>query len=319
MRVLIVGAGAVGLVYGQGLARAGHSVTFFIKEKYRADLAAGVTVVRQYRLLPDKVVLFADYELLTDWQEVAQQQFDQVWLAIPSTAVRQLPCAAIKSAIGDATLVMLQPAAPDYRLLLQHWPAAQIVKGMINLISYYHPMPGQTALAAARPLCVAWYLPPAFMPMPLSAAEKAGERLAATQALLRAGGFPAKQVADAVATARLPNALLMTFLCALQASDWSFARLRHNAARLALLTRAQKDLLATLEPGAGWQVPAPWLYRVGLGVASWVLPFSLETYLQEHFTKVGAQTDLYLQDFRQQCDSQALTELHQQAFGTAAG
>lgn len=312
MKVLIVGAGAVGLVYGQGMAAAGHSVTFFIKEKYHATLAGGVTLVRQRRLLPDRAANFADYELLSDWQMVAKQQFDQVLLAIPSTAVRQLPFAAMQAAIGDATLVMLQPAEPDYRLLCQHWPDARIVKGMINLISYYHPMPGQAALPAVRPICVAWYLPPAIMPMPLSGEQP---RLAASLTLFRSGGFPAKSVTDAVATSRLPNALLMTFLCALQASGWSFARLRRDGQRLALLSRAQKDLLAVLEPAAAWRVPTPWIYRLGLCLAPAALPFSLETYLEEHFTKVGAQTDMYLQDFRKFCDSEALRQLHEQAFG----
>ena len=36
MNILIVGAGAVGLVYGHCFQQAGHSVTFFIKEKHRA-------------------------------------------------------------------------------------------------------------------------------------------------------------------------------------------------------------------------------------------------------------------------------------------
>lgn len=315
MNILIVGAGAVGLVYGQGMAAAGHRVTFFIKEKYRATLAGAVTLVRQRRLLPDRAQTFAGYDLLSDWQEVAKHRFDQVLLAIPSTAVRQLPFDTMKAALFDATLVMLQPAEPDYQLLLQHWPAGRIVKGMINLISYYHPMPGQKALPDAPPLCVAWYLPPAFMPMPLSCDDKAGERLATTLALFRQAGFPAKAVPDAVATSRLPNALLMTFLCALQASGWSFARLRRDRKRLALLSRAQKELLAVLQPGAEWRVPAPWFYRIGLWLAPGALPFSLETYLEEHFTKVGAQTDLYMRDFRVRCDSEALGELHELAFG----
>src|SRR3546814_13927066 len=127
----------------------------------------------------------------------------------------------MRAALGEATLWMLQPAEPDYQLLIQHWPEPQIVKGMINLISFSHPMPGQMALAGARPLCVAWYLPPAFMPMPLSgdlSGDKA--RLAFTLRLFRAAGFPAKKVADAVQNSRLPNALLMTFLFALQSHDW---------------------------------------------------------------------------------------------------
>ena len=38
MKVLIVGAGAVGQVYGRHLAAAGAEVCFYVKPKYRAEL-----------------------------------------------------------------------------------------------------------------------------------------------------------------------------------------------------------------------------------------------------------------------------------------
>ena len=38
MKILIVGAGAVGLVYGHHFANEGHQVTFMVKEKYQAQL-----------------------------------------------------------------------------------------------------------------------------------------------------------------------------------------------------------------------------------------------------------------------------------------
>ena len=46
MNILLVGAGAVGQVYGRHLARAGHQVTFFVKPRYAAELAAGLPLHR---------------------------------------------------------------------------------------------------------------------------------------------------------------------------------------------------------------------------------------------------------------------------------
>ena len=44
MKVLVVGAGAVGQVYGWHLKRGGVDLTFYVKEKYRAEVEAGLTV-----------------------------------------------------------------------------------------------------------------------------------------------------------------------------------------------------------------------------------------------------------------------------------
>lgn len=309
MRVLIIGAGAVGLVYGQAFVRAGHEVVFLIKEKHRKALEAGVTLLQHRRLRADRQEDFAGLQLLTGWEQVAASRWNQVLLAIPSTALRSLPLDTLRQAIGTATLVMLQPSGVDRDLLLQHFPRAQLVEGMINLISYYHPLPDQSPLPQAKPLTVAWYRPPAFMPMPLSGEVTA---LATTLALFRSGGFPARAVADVLAVSRLPNLLLMTFLAALEASGWSFARLRGDRDLLALLTRAQREVVAA-SPAAG-RVPPVWLYRLGLSAAPLAVPLPLEAYLRAHFTKVRAQTDAYLRDFLQQCQGEALTELHARVF-----
>lgn len=312
MRVLIVGAGAVGLVYGQAFARAGHRVTFLIKEKHQAELETGVMLLRHRRLWPARPSLFTDFAWLTAWTQVAEQRWDQVLLAIPSTALRTLPLAQVQASIGGATLVMLQPSDVDRDLLLQHFPPSQLVAGMINLISYYHPLPTQSPLLNARPLTVAWYLPPGFMPMPLSGTEEA---LRGTLTLFRGSGFPAHEVADALAVSRYPNALLMTFLAALEASGWSFTRLGHDKDLLTLLVAAQQELLAELTP-AQRQVPPVWLYRLALGMAPLALPLPLEAYLQAHFTKVRTQTDAYLREFCQRCGGEALGRLYDRTFGT---
>src|SRR5690554_7703480 len=49
-RILMVGAGAVGQTYGYHLSRGGADVTFFVKEKYRAEAEAGF-LMHQHRPL----------------------------------------------------------------------------------------------------------------------------------------------------------------------------------------------------------------------------------------------------------------------------
>lgn len=327
MNILILGAGAVGLVYGQCFARAGHRVTFFIKPHHRKALEEGVIMIRKRRLGGDKTTRFAEFSLMSEWEEVAESTWDQVWLAIPSDALRDLPLAHIRDAIGGASLVMLQPSETDYLTLRKYWAAEQIVKGMINMISYYPPLPGESEPELRGGIDVAYYLPPSATPL---SGDRA--RVAVSVSLLKGGGLAAKHVGDAVATSRLPNALLMTFLCALELSDWEFSRLRRDKPLLTKLVQAQKSLLVHLaDPSQAQDVTtgramrssarllSVWGYRVLLGVAPYALPFSLEAYLKTHFMKVRVQTGLYMKDYCQQCDAPALKNLYQRCFGQRAG
>jgi len=321
MNILIVGAGAVGLVYGQYFARAGHRVTFFIKEKHRAALEDGVVLVEKRRWRADRVSHVEDFSLLYEWDEVASQTWDQVVLAISSDALRALPFDTVRPVTGDATVVMLQPSDADYALLSEYWPAGHIVKGMINLISYYHPLPGEAPLDDPAAIKIAYFMPPTAMPL-----SGYSGRVMQTLALFRDSGIGCKVVDDAVSASRLPNAVLMTFLCALEACDWQFARLRSDRVLLSELVCAQKDLLKALAHDEG---PAQrramkltggmlckTLYRMVLRVAPLALPFSLQAYLHEHFMKVRMQTDLYMRDYRGLCDSEALAALHERVFHT---
>ena len=66
MNVLIVGAGAVGLVYGKHLQAGGATVSFLIKPKHRAQAEAG------YALNPRGInVHYSDVFLREDLMDVA--------------------------------------------------------------------------------------------------------------------------------------------------------------------------------------------------------------------------------------------------------
>lgn len=320
MNVLIVGAGAVGLVYGQGLAKAGHKVTFFVKDKHLPGLSDGVTMIRKRRIPGDRDAEFDQYGLLTQWQDVGYQHWDYVLLAIPSDALRVFPLLDMKATIGPATVVMLQPSDMDYQHLRTALPESQIVKGMINLICYYAPLAGEAALPQQKAMTVAWYLPPS--PMPLSGDDRV---LPGVLSLFRSAGFASKAVEDAVAASRGANAVLMTFLCALEASEWSFAQLRSNKPLLREMVSAQKALLGFLADSAATPAAARGLrrlatalsvslFRIALRVAPYALPFSLETYFKAHFMKVRNQTALYMQDFCARCDNAALASLRGRVF-----
>lgn len=292
MNILVVGAGAVGQVYGLHLARAGHRVSFFVKEKYAADLARGMTLHRLMRRGHRTETLHA-YRILTDAAAVAAQHWDQVWLALPSDALRSESAIQVLKAVGEATVVCLQPDIGDGDRVRQHVPAQQVVQGLILFISFQSPLPGRTG-----PSGMAYYLPP------FSATLLAGEerRTREVIAALHKGGLGAKKVADYARATAAVTAMFQSLVATLESSDWQLARLpasprlapglaaAHEAVRVtATETGATTLALRPLMTPLAWRLLIPLVLRI--------FPFDIEVYMRFHFSKVGVQTRQMLESY----------------------
>jgi 2-dehydropantoate 2-reductase len=328
MNILIIGAGAVGLVYGQHFSNAGHQVTFFVKEKYQRPLEQdrknGVVL---YHLNKDKAlkkpIRFQDFQVISSWDDA--NHFDVIALAISSNALRQLPLEIIKRKLKlQTSLLMLQPSQADFKHLSQVIPENQILQGMISLISYQT----DDINTSAKPSGTAYYLPP--LPMPISATNSIEQKIPRAHIvnLFNNSGIKAKAVDSAVEESRLPSAFLMTFLCALEAADWKFDQLRNSPELLSQLSKAQQALLphqfSSQQPsqtetkqGLFLQLKKdllssllkPWLYKLLLRIAPIFVPLPLEAYLKKHFLKVRPQTMMYMKEYEEQHPSAAITNL----------
>lgn len=325
MKILIVGAGAVGLVYGHHFANAGHQVTFMVKEKYQAQLnQEKETGVVLYHLNSDKKLLkpqhFKNFETINHWDDA--QGFDLVALAISSNALRQLPLDQIAQTLAgtDTDLLMLQPSATDFEHLSQIIIKEKIFQGMISLISYQTDDVNQNI----KPAGTAYYLPP--MPMPISASTESQQtRLKNIVSLFKNSAIPAKAVKSAIDDSKIPSAFLMTFLCALEAANWEFKRLGQSADLLQKLSAAQQSLLPQqiAKKGSANSLKRssltllfkvllrPGLYKLLLKMAPRFVPLPLEAYLKKHFMKVRPQTVIYMQEYVTLYPNDSLTELNQ--------
>lgn len=293
-KILLVGAGAVGQVYGMRLADAGNDVSFLIKEKYAAELSQGVVL---YDINRDKrrskPIRFSQYRTLTSWQSAASVQWDMIVLCISSVALQDgFDFEGLKLALGDATLVMLQPGPEDMTLVQQHVAPSCIVQGMITLISYHTPMPGENTPVAGT----AFWLPP-VAPMPF--AGPVHRRSDVIRTFIGAG-IAAKSVQDMRTQSLHMTAFFMTFLTALEASEWKFKRLRNDSVMISRMLDAAKEAAAAIAAKHGVKAPfwlnwvSPWMVKSLLRVAPHALPLDLERFLQVHFTKVKSQTKLLL-------------------------
>ncbi|MCO4760662.1 MAG: ketopantoate reductase [Myxococcales bacterium] len=294
MKVLIVGAGAVGQAYGYHLQRGGAEVGFFIREKYRDELAGGVVVYPLNRKTAWEPEPFANYSLHSDWQTVSETQWDQVWLAVPSTAIRMGWLGDMMAAVGDATIVSLQPGLDDQDVLLAHVPAERLVQGVITLQSFHAPLPGDADVEPG----IAWWFPP-LSPLPLGGPAAAVTSVAA---VLKKGGCPASPKPGKQVTAVGASALMMPIIGALETANWSFRTLRTTGA-LAMGCDAARQCAAIVAKAQNKRKPLivglirPWLLGVVLRVAPRFTPFDLEKFLAYHFTKVGPQTRLMLDTY----------------------
>lgn len=298
MKALVVGAGAVGAVYGRHLALGGAELTFFVRERRRAEVRAGLTFYPlNYGRSPFP---FTQYGVAATVEEVAAEAWDQVWLAVSATGLRGEWLAPFVAALPPAaTVVALQPGLATLDVLAAAGcPAERVVQGLIALISYQAPLRGEEL---PRP-GIAYWLPP-LSPSPFSSPVGDAARVAAVTAALKAGGCPAKAVDDAGVQAAFGSAVLMPHLAALELEGWSLRALRRSS-RLRLAGAAAREALTVVQaelgrdPGVALRAASQsWILRPILCAAPKLMPLPLERYLQYHFTKVGDQTRFMLGEY----------------------
>jgi 2-dehydropantoate 2-reductase len=297
VNILIVGAGAVGQVYGRHLALGGAHVHYFVRERHAAECRRGFVFHPLNRPARDRPVRqeVAPGDVLTTMAEVKAIAWDQVYLCVSSAGLRGAWLGELAASIGDATVVSLQPGLEDRDHIAQVVAADRIVSGMITLISFATPMPGEHVEVPG----MAYWFPP-LMPAPFSGPRP---RTQAVVEALRRGGLPSKIGRDVPAEVTFPSVVLMTLLTALEAASWRFRdlvrgdRLRQvRAATLeafAITARAHRQR----PPRLLRLVVRPLPIRILLAVARRVMPFDLETYMHVHFTKVRDQTRLHMASY----------------------
>ncbi len=295
LEVLVVGAGSVGQVFARHYQLGGARVTMFVRDKYRAEVARG------FDLYPlnkrgRAAVRFDGFDVVADAKELAGRRFDQVLLTVSSPALRGAWLPELIRAAGEATIVALQPGLDDRSVLAAAGASeARLVQGMISLISYHAPLPGETRFP--KPGMAYWF--PPLSPSPFSGPA---ERTAAVIAALKKGGLPAKQHRDVPHSAGFPSAVMMPYLVALELGGWTM-RGTARTGKLALGGRGAREALDVVRhllgraPFGLGALTRPRLLRAGLWAARPLIPLPLEIYLKEHFTKVGDQTREFLDGY----------------------
>lgn len=294
MRVLIVGAGSIGQLYGMFLQRGGATVDVYIKPKYREDANAGYRLYDRRKGLRAPEVFTPD-GVCTSPDDLSGDPHDVVLLCMSSAGLHGPWFEDFAPAIGDTTLISLTPGLDDRRFITDHIDDEQVGMGLITAVSYPAPLPGEEA---AEPGTAYWLPPltPAFFDGPL-------ERLRPLMKTLNQGGMRARRMRDLSERAAMGTALLMPLVAVLEIVDWSIATLRKSKEHRNLLDEAADEALAVVEERFDTRRPlptrilGPMTWRGLLIAAPVVPPFDLETYLQVHFTKTGEQTRMFIDGY----------------------
>lgn len=298
-RILLVGAGAVGLTYAYHLRRGGADVAFFVKPKHRARTEAGFLMHQHRPFRQPRSFYFDDYRVLSELDEVAEHTWDQVWLCVASPALRGAWLAEFCARIGQATLVSLQPGLRDLERVAQVYDPAKIIAGSIMFIAYQTPLPGEN-LREGIAYLLAPMPPSPFSPLLLSppSFEPADTDLRCAQVVeaLERGGFSARVDANTPQLLAFAGALLNPVVAGLEVAGWSLRRFRKSPT-LEIATSAAREAQRVAARYHGAPIPPalslarrPEILGTALRLAPRVMPFDLEVYLKYHFSKVGAQT-----------------------------
>ncbi len=287
MKVLVVGAGAVGLVYGRHLQLGGAKVSFLVKEKHAAEARAGYDVYLLNKGRKRPPVRFEGFEVLTEPSEAVGAGFDQLWLCVSSTALKAGWLDAVIEAVGpDCTVVGMQPGADDKDYVLARCAADRLVWGLITFISYQSPLPGEELGEG-----LAYWLPP-LTPNPFGGPEA---RARSVVDALNRGGCRARLDPAMVERTGIGGAALIPWIAALEGAGWSLSELR-SGPMLSLASGAALEAAQIVAAHEGGSVPLllkmarPWMIKLLLPMAPLFVPLPLEIYLKYHFTKVGDQT-----------------------------
>jgi len=316
MRVLLVGAGAVGQVYGRHLQQAGVQISYYVKDKYAMGLRTGLTVYDLNRNEPWEPLPFYGYETLTELSEVRAHGWDQIWFCVSSTALRGEWLDDFLDAVGDAAIVSLQPGLKDQEVLLNKVGKERLVTGLIGFIAYQAPL----AHEPVERVGIAYYFPP-FVPSLFSGPASEVKPIIKALKMSRLPCRSTKKVGPRMAQA---SSVLMPLIVGLQASGWSFERFRTGkmldlAARAAREAQVIVSSYHQVRPSFARHLIRSFVLGIVIRLAPYVMPFPLEIYLRVHFTKVDDQSRSLLDSYRKEASqknhaSQALNELFEEVY-----
>ncbi|GAA3776977.1 hypothetical protein GCM10022225_76140 [Plantactinospora mayteni] len=282
MKVLLVGAGAIGQVIGHQLSVGGAQVSVLL----RADGQVPADPYQLHRLRSGRgpvTETWLPHESLRGLDALPDARWDAVLLCVSSVVLRHGWLPDLAKRVGGATIVSIGQDPGDLAFLQDVWPGTQIVQATPGLFAYHAPISNRDRVRSG----IAYWLPAG--PSLQLAGE--AERVKPLITALSSGPFSVSEAA--VGSGEMRAATTQPYLAMLGTLDWSVPKLRQQLALPALAAREATTVTAAMygmAPPGRLSTSAP-LTRVALRVLPLLVPFDLPGYLHLHFGKLSEQTD----------------------------
>lgn len=296
--ILMIGAGAVGAVYGYRLSQH-HNITFLVKEKNKHLIENGFHI---HNIGKDKnaknLQHFTQFNTLTPVTINKELGWDQIYLCVPGTALPHLDFSNINT--EDTSVVLLSSGQNDKSNLERLIPSNQIVSGMIGMLSRQWPQED-----SSQPLRVSYLLPP-LVKMPFS--SDTHQRAQDISNTFKQCGLNAPVVKDVYQELLYPNIILSCLVLGLEKCNWSFKELIQNKTVRQAIVRNNRAFIKASEQHYNTKAPfalkliTPTALGLAARIAPKFFPLDIEAFLKFHYTKVAAQTRVQLKEFTDLCD-----------------
>ncbi len=300
MKVLIVGCGAVGQVYGLALQKAGVTVGFLdqsavVKKLIQAQEQRGLLLFQvSHKHRNDPIVYrLKDYRVIADAVESQHFEPDQIWFTTPSQVyysdwfhdfLRQVP---------SKRVVCFSPegSRPEF---LTEGMGDRVVFGGTTFMAWQGDLEGD----GARSEGVNFWRPPLAIPL-----EGTRESCREVANLLKQAGFRITFGKPGSHSQASATAVLTAFVAGLELSGWSLRTYRKSPWLRCAAGAGRESVIGQL-PRAGAFTRAllssPVLsacFFLAALLLPLLFPFDLERYLKFHYTKTREQTVILLNVF----------------------
>lgn len=277
MRILIVGAGALGSVFGNILAQGGAEIFYLVRsEKSRPKAAVRIAELRRWR--SPRIASFRPAGSFTTVDAISGN-WDAVWLCTHSTVLHDSWLSDLKAKVGKASVVAIGMGVGDRAALEKVWPAQSIVEVFPSILAM---PPGVAEQAVGKADFAYWVVPG---PIAVSGPQTRGDAVARS---LTAGGLSAKYKADGTG-AILTSAVNVPTAAAAELAGWKLDGGRYKALGLAAAreaTQISAAQLGQLRP----RLPTAISLALGNILFSAAAPFDTMRFTQANYEKVAQQT-----------------------------
>jgi len=301
MKVLIVGCGAVGQVYGLALQQAGVSLGLLDRPAAAEKLARA----REQGGLPLFQVTRKDtiphwlkhYQVIADAEESRRFEPDQIWFTTPSQVYYSDWFREFLQQVPSRRVVCFTPegSRPEF---FPEGLGERVLFGGTTFMAWQGDLGG----GGGRPEGVNFWRSP--LGTPLAGSPQACREMAQ---LLKQAGFRVMLEKPGSHSQASMTAAMTAFTAGLELAGWSLKAYR-NSPWLRRAAGACREAILGQNPGAGaftrFLLSAPVLTACFFMVAfllPLLFPFDVEKYLKFHYTKTRDQTLVLLNVFMKDC------------------